>query len=83
MYIEPKNHLGWKRPSASSSPTINLACGVPLLNRVPKLHIHLCPVPPGVGIPPLLSVAGTTLSHGDVKRDVEMSFECDMVEKCP
>lgn len=35
-----QNHLGWKIPLRSSSPTIHLAYWVPLLNFIPWCHIH-------------------------------------------
>ena len=38
--IESQNHLSWKRPLRSSSPTINLSLPSPPLNRVPKRHVY-------------------------------------------
>uniref|UniRef100_A0A663DUL1 Polyamine modulated factor 1 n=1 Tax=Aquila chrysaetos chrysaetos TaxID=223781 RepID=A0A663DUL1_AQUCH len=35
------NHLGWKRPLRSWSPTVNLTLPAPLLNHVPKRHIYI------------------------------------------
>ncbi|KAK4823893.1 hypothetical protein QYF61_007958 [Mycteria americana] len=37
---ESWNCLGWKRPSRSSSPTVNLALPSPPLNHVPRCHIY-------------------------------------------
>lgn len=31
----PQNHLGWKRPLGSPSPTVSLTCRVPSLNHAP------------------------------------------------
>jgi len=39
--IDSQNHLGWKRPLRSSSPTVNLALPTPPLNHVPKHHIYV------------------------------------------
>ena len=38
--IQSQNHLGWKRPLTSSSPTINLTLPSPSPNHVPKHHIY-------------------------------------------
>ncbi|KAK4824091.1 hypothetical protein QYF61_010602 [Mycteria americana] len=38
--IESQNHLGWKRPLRSSSPTVNLTLPSPPLNHVPQHHIY-------------------------------------------
>ena len=35
------NHLGWKRPLRSSSPTVNLTPPTPPLNRVPKCYDYV------------------------------------------
>ena len=37
--IKSKNHLDWKRPLRSSSPTVNLTLPSPPLNHFPKCHI--------------------------------------------
>ncbi|KAK4808258.1 hypothetical protein QYF61_011892 [Mycteria americana] len=36
MYEESQNHIGWKRPLRSSSPTVNLTLPRPPLHHVPK-----------------------------------------------
>ena len=40
-FLEPQNHLGWKRPLKSLSPTVNLALPSPPLNHVPKCHVYM------------------------------------------
>ena len=40
FFIESYNHLGWRRPWRSLSPTINLTLSIPPLNHVPKHHIY-------------------------------------------
>lgn len=37
---ESQNHLGWKSPLRSPSPTVPSAWPNPSLNRVPRCHIH-------------------------------------------
>jgi len=39
-FIESLNCLGWRRPSRSLSPTINLTLSIPPLNHVLKLRIY-------------------------------------------
>jgi len=39
-FIASQNHLGWKRPLRSLSPTVNLTLPSPPLHHVPKCHIH-------------------------------------------
>lgn len=37
-FIRNRSYLGWKRPSGSSNPSINLTYRVPSLNHVPQQH---------------------------------------------
>ena len=41
VFVESWNHLGWKRPLRSLSPTINLTLPCPPLNHVPKRHVYM------------------------------------------
>ena len=38
--LESQNHLGWKKPLRSSSPTINLTLPSPPLSHAPKHHVY-------------------------------------------
>jgi len=41
LVIESLDHLGWKRPLISPSPTINLTLPSPPLNHIPKCHTYM------------------------------------------
>ena len=41
FHLETQNHLGWKRPLGSLSPTANLTLPSPPLNYVPKHRVYM------------------------------------------
>lgn len=51
--LETENHLGWKRSFILLNPTVNLTFSGPPLNQLPKCHIHMSEIPPGMKTQPL------------------------------